>query len=193
LSPRTSKVSGEATLQLKTSCLDHIYIAGSTAECILLPDATTDHYPLLATINVSNKQRPPLVSFCRRNFKSVSSQMLESALDLWDWSIIYTLQDVETNYEYLIKGITAALDMVAPFRSFKACPRTNLYLSHKTKAMMRARVSATSSTQYRFLRNKVTSLLRRDKLRSNLDKLKAANGNPKTLWELANQTIGNSK
>jgi len=55
--------------------------------------------------------------------------------------------------------------------------------------MMERRDNAKPGT-YRQLRNRVSALVRRDRLRTNLAKLDKAKGDPKALWRLANEALG---
>ncbi|QQP37199.1 Hypothetical protein FKW44_017396 [Caligus rogercresseyi] len=50
-----------------------------------------------------------------------------------------------------------------------------------------------SGDEYRRLRNRVSSLVKRDHLKSNLAKIHTAKNKPKTLWGLANNILGKSQ
>jgi hypothetical protein len=67
----------------------------------------------------------------------------------------------------------------------------NLYLTRETLEPMRMRDSATGR-RFRNLLNEVSWLVRSDKQDSNLLSLKKANNDPKVLWHLADQTLGNN-
>jgi hypothetical protein len=56
--------------------------------------------------------------------------------------------------------------------------------------MMKARDRAPPGKDYRHLRNVVSSMVKRDKMRTNLEKLRKANNDPKVLWGLANSALG---
>ena len=107
--------------------------------------------------------------------------------------ILYAINDVELVHKFIIEGITNALDKVAPLKKFTVSRRDDLYLAKDTLQMMAKRDSATTRPSYRVLRNKVTSMVRRDRLCTNLSKLRKANGDAKTLWSLANQALGKTK
>jgi hypothetical protein len=66
----------------------------------------------------------------------------------------------------------------------------DLYLSPETLDMMQARDRAPPGKDYRRLRNVVSSMVKRDKMRTNLEKLRKANNDPKVLWRLANSALG---
>eukprot|EP00095_Tigriopus_kingsejongensis_P005098 maker-scaffold161_size295871-snap-gene-0.10 protein:Tk05098 transcript:maker-scaffold161_size295871-snap-gene-0.10-mRNA-1 annotation:"map kinase-activating death domain isoform x3" len=96
---------------------------------------------------------------------------------------------MNTVHKEVIKGITRALDIVAPLVTSEVKEGKELYLAPDTLAMMRARDSAKPGT-YRQLRNRVSALVRRDRLMTNLNKLDKASGDPKALWKLANEALG---
>ncbi len=177
----------------RSSCIDHVYVAGLTTTVTVLPEASTDHRPVLVNLSCANNNvKSPLTEICRRNFKKLTSQKLNAALELWDWASIYKIHNVESVHDYLTRGIISALDMVAPVQSCRVRRGANTYLSTETITAMKQRDAASHTHDYKKLRNKVTSLVRRDKLKSNLDRLAKAKGDPKALWNLANEALGKS-
>ena len=175
----------------RASTIDHVYFSGLQMTVNVLDDATTDHRPLLAKA-VHSRPAPALKTIKRRNFKAITQQRLEKALECWPWASTYELREVEKIHTFIISGITTALDEIAPEKSFKVRTDTHLYLSEETRTAMAARDAARATNQYRALRNKASSLVRRDKLRSNLQQLQKAKGDPKKVWNLANQALGKS-
>ena len=173
----------------RTSTIDHIYFTGLELQAHTLDDATTDHRPLLAMISIQQRTQP-LKTIHRRNFKAVRRQSLEAALEEWPWAPIYELRDVEKIHNYLLQGITASLDKIAPCKAMKVQQDSCIYLTKETRRAMAARDAARNTRHYRTLRNRVTSLVRRDKIKSNLQLLKAAKGDPKKVWSLANKALG---
>ncbi len=171
------------------SCLDHVYSCGMPVFVSVLPDAITDHRPLLATVDMCPKASV-MPAQMRRNFNKIERSALLNALEKWPWSQIYTIHDEEEVHDFIVKGITGALDEIAPLKTPKGLQRADLYLSKDTLAMMEKRDSAVSRSSYRSLRNKVNSMVRRDRLRTNLGKLNKAQGDPKVLWNLAKQALG---
>jgi hypothetical protein len=183
----------------RQSTIDHCYTAGLKATVEVLPDSTTDHHPLLLRV------KPARISGCnkataiikRRNLKALRTGDLEHALQSsWDWDKVHQIRDVERIHEYIVAGITTALDIAAPIREMRVKPGSNLYLSGETLAVIKARDRARrengSNSNYRNLRNEATRLVRRDKIRSNIKKLGSA-GDVKVLWELANEVLGKSR
>ncbi|QQP42216.1 Uncharacterized protein FKW44_016812 [Caligus rogercresseyi] len=168
----TWKSYGKFEGEHRTSCLDHVYSAGLDCSVKVLEDATSDH---LANILVP----------------TIRQSELETALQRWPWTSIYSIEDVEKVHKFLLDGITGALNEVAPIKTIKVKTGKNLYLAPDTLKLMRERDKATGS-EYRRIRNQVSSMVKRDKVRTNVNKLHQSHNDPKVLWRLANEAIGNS-
>ncbi|QQP53914.1 Hypothetical protein FKW44_006559, partial [Caligus rogercresseyi] len=128
----------------------------------------------------------------RRNFKALRFPELEAALNMWPWEDIYTIKDPDEAFEFLEKGITAAMDIAIPIKIIKVHRSRYLYLAKDTLDLMNARDRA-SGDEYRHLHNRVSSLCKLDHLKSNLKKIQTAENKPKTLWGLANNILGKSQ
>jgi hypothetical protein len=163
---------------------------GVDADVEVLEDATSDHRPILARIKAMNRSTSMEIS--RRNFKAIKQVEMQAALQLWPWGDIHGIEDVEEAHKFIMRGIIMALDVVAPYQTIRVRRGDNLYLSSETLDVMEIRDRATGK-EYRRLRNKVSSMVKRDRLRTNLDKLRKANNDPKVLWGLANSALGKSK
>lgn len=171
------------------SCLDHVYTAGVSAKVDVLTDQTTDHRPVIARIAAACGSTNPSLNLSRRNFKAVTRLDLESALLCWPWTNIYDIKDVELAHTFLVDGIMAALDLVAPLKCIKVRRGDNLYLSSDTLNLMAERDRA-SGAKYKRLRNRVCSMVKRDRLRTNLNLLQKSGNNPRVLWNLACSALG---
>jgi endonuclease/exonuclease/phosphatase (EEP) superfamily protein YafD len=167
------------------SCLDHVYCTGVDADVEVLKDSTSDHRPVLARIKAVNRSTSIDISLNQR-------VEMQAALQLWPWGDIYDIEDVEKTHKFIVRGITVALDVVAPYKTIRVRSGDNLYLSSDTLDLIGIRDQATGK-EYCRLRNKVSSMVKRDRLRTNLDKLRKANNDPKVLWGLANSALGKSQ
>ena len=185
--PSTFRSYGLFASGHRVSCIDHVYCAGVDINVEVLEDATSDHRPVLARVRGQNRSASKEI--VRRNFKSIERAELEAALRLWPWGAVHNIKDVEKVHEFIVSGITAALDVVAPTKIIKVKKGDNLYLSSDTLNLMEIRDHARGK-EYRHLRNRVSCMVKRDKLRTNLDKLRKANNDPKVLWNLANSALG---
>ncbi|QQP36077.1 Uncharacterized protein FKW44_021061, partial [Caligus rogercresseyi] len=174
----------------RISCLDHVYFAGLDCNVEVLKDTTTDHRPVLAKILVPSGKTGTR-SIERRNFKAIQHQELEDALQKWPWTTIYSIEDVDTVHQFLIDGITEALNEVAPTKTIKVKTGRSLYLASDTLELMRKRDRA-SGSEYRRIRNQVSSLVKRDRICTNMGELRKSPNDPKVLWRLANEAIGKS-
>jgi hypothetical protein len=133
-----------------------------------------------------------LVSLKRQNFKAITREELEGALNLTDWSKVYAIKDVDDILNFITAGIVSGLDIIAPEKEIRVKKGQNLYLTRETLEAMRMRDSATGK-RYLNLRNEVSQLVRRDKQDSNLLSLKKACNDPKVLWQLADQALGKDR
>jgi hypothetical protein len=80
----------------KYACLDYIYTKGLILESKVMPDATTDHRPVVTTVRAGGRgPDTKLVSLKRRNFKAITQGELEGALNLTNWSKVYNIRDVD--------------------------------------------------------------------------------------------------
>lgn len=185
---------GGAPFAHRFSTIDHTYTAGVVATVEVLDDYSSDHRPMVLTINaggdVSDAGR--LVIVKRRNFKRLRRQQLEDALRAQDWDGIYQVSNVNSALEYLNAGIVAALDMVAPVKEVTVNRGKNLYLTQHTLNLMKQRDMA-KGAKYRKLRNRCSVLVERDKRASNESKLDKSKNDPRVLWELANAALGKPK
>jgi hypothetical protein len=98
---------------------------------------------------------------------------------------------VEEVHKFIIDGINAALDMVAPVKEIAVKTGSSLYLSREALEMMKRRDSARAGTpRFQALRKAANRLVKRDKLASNTETLSKASSDPRVLWQLANDALG---
>jgi hypothetical protein len=185
--PPTWKSFGNFANGHRVSCLDHVYHEGVVAVVKVLGDTTSDHSPVLARIEANKNVSGNIQNIVRRNYKAIVRGEFEAALGLWPWDTVHGLEKVEDIHAYVVRGIT---DLVAPAKAIKVRRGADLYLSPETLDMMEARDRAPPGRDYRRLRNVVSSMVKRDKMRTNLEKLHKANNDPKVLWRLANSALG---
>jgi hypothetical protein len=190
LTPPTWKSFGNFANGHRVSCLDHVYHEGIVAVVKVLEDTTSDHRPVLARIEASQNINANVQNIVRRNYKGIMRGELEAAFGLWPWDAVHGLENVEDIHAYIVRGITAALDLIAPAKAIKVRKGADLYLSRETLDMMEARDHAPPGKDYRRLRNVVSSMVKRDRMRTNLEKLRKTNNDPKVLWGLANSALG---
>jgi hypothetical protein len=156
----------------------------------VLEDNTTDHHPVLTTIE-SGGVHKHLIKINCQHFKAIRRDALESALSQRDWSGIYAIKDVDVVNKFVVDGIIAALDVVAPVKEIIVKTGSNLYLKRETLKMMKRRDSARDGRpRFCALRNTANRLVKRDKLASNAETLAKASRDPRVLWQLANNALG---
>jgi hypothetical protein len=171
------------------SRIDHVYSAGVDARVAALPNSATDHRPLLVTVAASTASGTPLGVIKRRNFKALRRPDLEQALHMTDWSPIFESMSADFIASFIVTAITTALDLVCPHKAIKVRKDNCLYLSDETRKLMTARDKAKGS-QYKRLRNRVCSLVKRDRIRSNLSRLRDRPEDQRLLWQMASRSLG---
>eukprot|EP00095_Tigriopus_kingsejongensis_P005797 maker-scaffold88_size394946-snap-gene-2.26 protein:Tk05797 transcript:maker-scaffold88_size394946-snap-gene-2.26-mRNA-1 annotation:"hypothetical protein DAPPUDRAFT_313254" len=77
-----------------------------------------------------------------------------------------------------------------PIKAIKVKKNPNLYLSSDTLDLMEICDRAPPGNEYRQFQNQVSSMAKRDNLRTNLDKFRKSHNDPKVLWGLANAALG---
>jgi endonuclease/exonuclease/phosphatase family metal-dependent hydrolase len=182
----------EGEARAHESVLDQIYVARDLeATVAVLSDSTTDHYPVVAAVKV-NKVTPTLKIMKRRNFKGLERPALLPALDAWPWADVYGIRDPDKVLDFVIRGIVNGLDQAAPVKSITVRKGSlPIYLRPDTLALMAKRDSlGCGPDRYKAVRNRVTTMVRRDKEASNLAKLVESGNSPAVLWEIANAAVG---
>jgi hypothetical protein len=127
----------------------------------------------------------------RRNFKALERPALLRALEAWPWSDVYGIRDPDKVLDFVTRGIVNGLEQAAPIKSIKVKEGSlPLYLCPDTLALMAKRDSLGCGPRYRAARNRVTALVRRDKVASNLAKLTESRNLLAVLLEIANAAVG---
>jgi hypothetical protein len=162
---------------------------------ILTSYSSTDHRPVVLRVKpdrVLSDVVPVAMPF-RQNFKSVRSADLEEAIERHGGlNKIYGPRDVNEVATSIVAGITRALDAIAPMEAIRARPGGNIYLSAETLRLMEERDSK-RGISYKHLRNRVSSLVKRDKLWCNLVKLRKTPEDSKVLLNLATEALGKGR
>ena len=175
------------------STLDHIYApSGTGATATIKLDSTTDHYPVVAEIPIG---RPPaakkrLPRKRQRNFANTDYELLRAELSaLADWPTPPPERPSELILQDIYGVIEPALDRHAPFKEFIVREDTPyLTLAPDTLALIARRDAARNSRkkgQYKALRNLVVSRIRRDKIKSSIDKISRAEDSSSASWQVA--------
>jgi hypothetical protein len=96
------------------SFLEHICMTKDLEATVsLLSDATTDHFPVVASVSV-DRVAPTTKSIERRSFKALERPALLRALDSWPWSDVYKIRDPDKVLDFISRGIVHGLDQAAP-------------------------------------------------------------------------------
>jgi hypothetical protein len=174
------------------SALDHVYSAGVLLNVQVLPSAATDHRPLLAALGTESGSGLENRVFDRRNFKAIYSVSLCAALERHCvWEDVYAIKGADDSLAFIMRGINAALDDVAPVKSILVKAGAPLYLAADTRAAMKARDSVErKGLKYKHLRNEANRLVKQDHVRSNVSRLAKSRGDPRVVWQIAKSAMG---
>jgi endonuclease/exonuclease/phosphatase (EEP) superfamily protein YafD len=194
----TFKSDGLFSGSHRTATLDHIYIPADTdAQVSLLPDAMSDHSPVLATIPIRCTSHSKAVSNCKtrreRDFQNLNVDVLNVCLLDWDWQPLLTeTANVDRAVELLEDALGAALDVAAPLKTFHS-PNSQVRLSGDTRKVMQARDKAKreGKKHYAQLRNRALSLVRRDHIKCGLARIKK--GGQSAAWAIVSEAQGGAK
>ena len=189
----TYKSYGSRQGQHKYSTIDLIYTRGKDMIATVLPDGTGDHWPILAEVRDGTKRGKPKRETRRdRNWKSMDNTVLNGFLFDYDWNPLMTATDADTAVTLLNVALKEAIDTSVPEREY-VTPNLGVRLKKDTLAAMRARDAAKKkgALQYKALRNKALSLVRRDYVSLNVSRIKK--GGPEEAWKVASQIRGGGK
>ena len=183
----------------RESVLDLICSLGTQDErpdVRVLDNAAGDHRPVLASYPLCRKGGT-IKEKCCRDFKRVMPGELLMAVNVSKISGVFQETDVEKITEIIVQEITAALDLVAPYRPiFVKAGVTPLLLGTETRRTMAARDAAAQRKDwplYRRLRNLAARQVRQDRVASTLQLLTKHKNDAKQVWKLADSLTGRGK
>ena len=178
----------------RVSTIDLVY-SRSVMETMVsvLPDSGSDHSPLFAVIEGTKKSSNPKRETRQdRNWKNLDSAALQLHLLGWDWRPLFCSKDVNEGVSLLKSAMTSGIDVAVPLRVY-CTPNIGLRLRPDTLKAMKERDKAkrAGALHYKALRNKSLSLIRRDYVSNNLERIRK--GGTETAWKICAEIRGKSK
>ena len=190
--------------KVTSSALDHVYVSGTIKELVQvnkLALSATDHVPVIAKYMLDLPKRKYTHSITKRSFKNFTTISWNESLAQQDWLEVDDEEDIDSMVARFNKNVELALDRVAPVKSFKVRSNHRFGLSDNTKELMRKRdgvrisISQASSIekqtlqkQYKALRNRVTSQIRKENIDFNNNRIENAS-NEGELWKVAKEVM----
>ena len=190
------------------SALDHVYTSMVIKDCIetkKLLNSSSDHLPVLTAYSLNTTKLRYCHAVTKRSYKDFTMENWNAALAQQDWLDVEESSGVNQMVNVFNLNIQAALDQVAPVRTFKIRSNHRFGLSEGVKELMkkrdktRAAVSKASTKekgvllqQYKALRNQVTSKIRKENIDYNNNRIEEAK-NEKELWTVANDVLNPRK
>ena len=177
----------------KLSALDHVYTRSARAvDVSVLQDGTSDHKPVLAKIRCRKPKKPVRQTRSDKNWKALDASVLNSVLEEWDWSRLLCSTSADRATALLREAMVAATDAAVPTRNYTT-PNINIRLKPETRAVMRARDAAKEEGKksYKSLRNRALSLIRRDHVQRNLERIDKYG--QEGAWQVVNEVTGKGR
>ena len=174
------------------STLDQIYVSNTIpAGADAMPDAATDHFPVIGRLRVSTGASKPskktLEVVSRRNLALIDQEKFKKdleKLEVQNWPP----PPPETTVDELLNDFYSVINPLvnhhAPEKTFKVRRDTvDLYLSKETREAMKARDKARQGHggDYKMLRNKCVKLVRRDRMQTALKKMSESSNRLETV------------
>jgi exonuclease III len=196
--------------QVAESALDHVYTSRTIEDCIKTRKilySSSDHLPVTTTYSLDMRKLRYNHMVTKRSYKGFTKEKWNKALEKQDWLDVEECSEsgVDQMVKVFDRNIQAALDQVAPVRTFKIRSNHRFGLSDGVKELMKRREKAraeirSASTkekgillqQYKTLRNQVTSKIRKENTDYNNNRIEEAT-NEKELWSIANDVLNPRK
>ena len=182
------------------STLDQVYVSDSiSARAILMPDAVTDHFPVIADLQVGrgrkNSSKNGLETVSKRNLASIDPVAFRAELrqlGVNNWPAPPPGVSVDHLIDDFYSVMNPMIDRHAPVKTFKVRRDTPcLFLSKETREAMKMRDRARQGLggDYKMLRNKCVKLVRRDRMQTAMKQLTEASNQQAAAWHLADSVL----
>ena len=184
--------------QQKVSTIDNAFLSlFESGTNRVLKNSFSYHCPILVTLSMKSKGTSNnLKTIWRRDLTRLKTSCLEETLHGKNLSTLYDLNDPNEAVSVLLEKLTEALDEVAPLKAMKVHQdKTDLSLKRDTLAMMSKRDSTRKNgdlRQYKHLRNKTKSVVKRDKIQRVISCIKRKHG-PQSSWSEAMTLLGRKR
>jgi hypothetical protein len=170
-------------------------------------NSSSDHFPVAITYSLDMRKLRYNHTVTKRSYKSFTKEKWNEALEKQDWLDVEECSEsgVDQMVRVFDQNIQTALDQVAPVRSFKIRSNHRFGLSEEVKELMRKREKTRTEIrgastkekgvllqQYKTLRNRVTSKIRKENIEYNNKRVEDA-ANEKELWSIANDVLNPRK
>ena len=186
------------------SSIDHVYNSLPLDDCIKLnklSNSSSDHLPVLLSYSLDLTKLRYSHSVTKRSFKYFTKEKWNEALAKQDWLDVEEATNVTRMVDIFNANVLSALDEIAPIKTFKIRSNHRFGLSESTRELMKKRdktrneirTAATKEAailikQYKILRNRVTSQIRKENIEFNNKRILEANSE-RELWNVTNEVL----
>ena len=175
------------------SGLDHFYTnAPSKISPVQVSFEGSSDHRVIHTVRFTNNLKSQVRYVLKRSYKNFDVDEFKSEFRKISWWDVYCSRDINHAVDIFTLKFSRLLDKHAPVKKFQNRKRYAPWISSSTKYLMKERdmaqkwATATKKSKdwsdYKYLRNKVTKVLRVEKQNWQREKLEQANNNSKNLW-----------
>ena len=122
------------------SALHHVYTSssiGGEVKINKLSNSSTDHLPVVTSYRIDKAKTIYKRSITKRSFKNFTTAGWIASLARQDWSEVEHCDSVEAMVTEFQENVMAALDQIAPIKTFKVRSKHKFRLSESTKELMK--------------------------------------------------------
>jgi len=191
-----------------TSSIDHVYSSLAIRRSLTVKkilNSATDHLPVAVQYSLDLTKVSYQRQITKRSFKNFNKEIWNENLAKQNWAEIEYCLDVDEMVTLFDNNVKRALDLAAPVKTFKIRSNHRFGITEGTKGLMKKRDNVRNKIkkakgqekknllqQYKILRNKVTSEIRKENINYNNNRIKEAN-NESELWRVANEVLNPKK
>lgn len=194
--------------ELQTSCVDHINVRTSKAnkfDSFLIRNKVADHYFVGCSMSlVPNNEHISQLKNTKQNKTIISQKKVKEEIDKHDWSKFIEISNgddfylqLKNDFEEIYKNSqmeikSNKLDLIKPWINSKI----KILIKEKETLFNRWKVDKRNEDlkkQYKIVRNKLTSAVRKEYNKYYLKKFEESSGDTNKIWSLSDELIGKKK
>ena len=186
--------------------IDHIWsnnVFNHTKSAILL-SGISDHFPVLSAFQLNNaSMRINQNKSYYRNFSQNNVLNFKQALEEVDWTLVMRSRDARTAFSNFTTIFVPMFNRYFPLIESKLVKKKNKpYIKNELLSLIRRKNNLqkkfykhplTYGLEYRSMRNRVTSEIKKSKCLYYKSSLENHTGNPKKTWGIVNDILGRNK
>ena len=161
----------------------------------------TDHFPIFSIFNINNQNKNTQNHIDRFYFRNYSDQNIENFINILDnmnWDSVNNENNPEIAFEKFELMFLNAFNNEFPLNEKINKKHNNIFINSEIKDLMKIRDKLqkkaskwpiTYGSAYRKIRNKVTCMIRKEKIKVNKSKLENCKNDTKQTWKVMNNIL----